>query len=101
MNGDSGASQFSCYGDYDALRVWGIAVNANRLRVDADCGAARGCDQPSLGNAERLLSGLFWIGDERVWEFPRAQAAVGLVAAIGEGFGSDFETGAAKHFEHE
>src|SRR5713101_8206240 len=75
-------------------------MDAEGLRADGDFGAAARDERAALNDAEGLAAGFRGIVDHGIVEFAQAQSAIRLVAAVGEGFGSDGEASFAKDIEH-
>src|ERR1700675_1274080 len=77
-----------------------VAVDAYGLRVQSDFGPVAGNYRSAFHDVQRLASGFAGVADQRVVEFARAQSAIWLVAAVGEGFGGNGEAGFSKDIEH-
>ena len=98
---DAGLAKFLGYGFGDLECTGSVAVDADSLGFDGDGGAVYGEDRFLFDDTQGLRGCFFRIVEESAFEFSRAQAAVGFVATVGEGFGGDGETCGVEGFEHD
>src|SRR5215475_12324611 len=75
-------------------------MNADRLRGKFHFRTSVCDDHTALCDAESLPGRFGRIANDRVIEFARAQCAVRLVAAVGEGLGGDGKTRLTENLQH-
>jgi hypothetical protein len=101
LDGDGGLLEAVVEFGGDLCGVGGVAVEAEGLGREGEGCAVGGEDGAFVHDAEGLGGGFVGIAEEGVFEFAGAEGAVRFVAAIGESFGGDGESGGAEFFEHD